>query len=382
VSWEARTFAVLLVLFAGATSALPAAALEWRSAHAVTAQANSDSNLYLSAATPKSAQYANVSVQADLTARRPGLSLDLASAVRAVRYAEDAQDDRNDGSADFGLSWARPRQSVSFGARYEQESTLTSEFESSGLRGDVARVQRGVDGAYSRALGAGRSLDIAASSVDTLYGDSEVSPVPLYRDYGEKTLQLSHRVARTERITFSAVASKSFVDAPVAAADSTTTALSASWSVGISPHLTGTFGVGAFAVDYAGAASEDPSASFSFALARQWLRWSASVSAGRDARPQSGGLVVVEDAVALGARRTVRERLNVGMELRGAHTSSPLDGLFDFDRTYSTTGVTVNWQAARRLTLVASVYERAEDTSFTRRASGLVGSVSLTYRGR
>ena len=381
MSRAALTIAVVFALLGGAVSVLPARALEWRSTHAVTTQANSDSNLYMSAEAEKSAEYANVSVQADATARGPGLSLDFASAVRAVRYAEDAQDDRNDGSADFGLGWTKSRQSVSFGARYEQESTLTSEFESSGVRGDVERAQRGVDAAYTRALSAERSLGISVSNVDTAYGDSEVSPVPLYRDYDETSVQLSHRVARTERVTWSTVASKSFVDAPVAAADSTTTALSSSWSVGISQRLTGTFGVGAFMVDYVGAASEDLSPSYSFALTRQWLRWSANVSAGRDARPQSGGLVVVEDAVSLGAEWTAREYLSVGMYLRGAHTSSPLAGLLDFERTYSTAGVTVNWRAARRLALAASVYERAEDTSFTRRANGLVGSVSLTYRG-
>src|SRR5262245_32743382 len=107
----------------------------------------------MSAAAPQSARYANLAVQADVTARRPGLALDLASALRAVRYADDAQDDRNDGSADFGLSWTKTRQGVSFGARYEQESTLTSEFESSGVRGDVERVQRGFDAGYTRALG-------------------------------------------------------------------------------------------------------------------------------------------------------------------------------------------------------------------------------------
>ena len=367
----------LLAFAAGATGGLPARALEWRSAHSLTAQANSDSNLHLSAAAPDNAQYANVSAQADVVARRPGLSFRFAPEVRAVRYAQDAQEDRSDMFATLGLGLDDVRRSASFDANYGRESTLTSEFETSGLRGDVERVQSGLNAAFSRTLSATRSLAFTVSSVDTDYGSA---PVTLYGDYAQQDAQLSHRVA-TKHGSWGLVASKSFVEASFGAGDSTTTALSSSWSLRLSPRLQGTFGIGAFVVDSVSAESEDPSASFNLGLTRQWLRWSLSGSAGRDVRPQSGGAVVVEEAVTLTAQWAAGERVSVSIHLRGAETSSAVDRFFEYHRTYSSAGAALNWQFARRLELSASVSERAEASSLTPRASGLVGVVSLTYRG-
>jgi hypothetical protein len=148
----------------------------------------------------------------------------------------------------------------------------------------------------------------------------------------------------------------------------------------LSPHLHGTVGVGTFVVERPNGEAEDPSGLLDLALSRNWPRWTFSASLTRNLRAEAGGVVVVDDSLAIGAERRVGERLGVGLQVSGAHSSSAVDGPFDLERTHSYAAATMSWQLARRIDLNASVYERTEVTTLLPRASTLAAFVSLTYR--
>jgi hypothetical protein len=365
-----------VLAFCGAKD-FDAAALEWRSAHTVMAGAGSDSNLYMTAVNPNSAQSATASVAANVNGRQPGVSFDFAPEVRALRYRDDAEADRNDLFTRLGVTLDNSRRRLHVGQGYARESTLTSEFETSGLRADVERVQRDFDVAYSRTLSATRTFDIGASNLDTNYDDGAVSA---YGDYAYRRVHAGTTKVVNARATWSLDGSRGFVDEAFRAGDSTTTALNSSWSVKLRPRLTGSFSIGAYVVDSVGAGKQDPRTSFSLGFSQEWLRWTASASVGRDVRPQAGGLLVVEETVALLARRQVAERVSIAFEATGAHTSSAIEQV-RYQRDYARAGASVHWRISRRLDLDASVYQRVENASFITRATGLAGSVALTYRG-
>jgi hypothetical protein len=364
---------------AGVIGTAPAAALEWSSAHSVATGAGYDSNLHMSATDPDSSQNASVSASADVLARRPGLKFRLQPEVRALRYADDAESNRNDAFAVFRTDLDRPRRSASFGARYARESTLNSEFDPFGLhRIDVERVQRSADASFTQRLGTRRTLGVTASSEDTVY--DHISG-PAYGDFRVRDLELHYGVATSERSSMSLVASKSFVDEPAADQRSTTTQLQASWSRQFSPQLQASLGFGAFAIDGRGADPEDPSASLNLGLTRQWARFRFSSSLARDLQTQTGGTFVVEDSLTLAAGRPLGPRLGIALQLRAATQTAAVAALPDQKWKYARAGATVSWQIARRVALEASLSEYAERTALAQRASATESFVSLIYRG-
>jgi hypothetical protein len=361
----------------GAANRFDAQALEWRASHGVTVAAGTDSNLYMSALNQKSAQNATVSASAALSGRQPGLAFNFQPAVHAIRYADDAEADRNDIFATVGMALNDSRRSLSLSTGYARESTLTSEFETSGVRADVERVQRDFNVGYSHTLSATRRLSAGVSNVDTNYEDDSFAP---YGDYAYRSAQVSTQKVLNERATWTLAVQRGYSDSAFTALDSTNTSLSSSWSVQLSPRLSGSFSIGAYVVDSVGAGRQDPQSSFSVGFARTWQRWTGATSVSRDIRPQAGGLLVAEEKVTLAATRQVAERVSLGVNATGARTSSSIEVL-RYTRDYASAGASVSWQIGRRFDLSASVYRRVEQGSFAARATGVAGSLSVSYRG-
>src|SRR5262245_29548477 len=117
----------MVVSVAAVVCGVPAEALEWRHSHGATASVNSDSNVGRGADDSKPARSAGLSVNADVTALRPGMSFWLRPEVTAQRYADDAAADRNDVVADTGLTLGTRRGQLSLGANYARDSTLTND---------------------------------------------------------------------------------------------------------------------------------------------------------------------------------------------------------------------------------------------------------------
>jgi hypothetical protein len=365
----------LLALLAGA----PLFAAEWRALPAVTAGTGSDSNIRLAADESRRAASASVAASIDIAARRPGFLFELRPEVRALRYADDVEADRDDGFLTFGVNVNDPHKTFRVGGNYARESTLTSEFYESGLLGvDVERVQRGVDAGFTRVLSPRSTLGVGLAAMEVGYG---AAPGSQLGDYGYRSAQLTHRRNTGEHSTWALTASKSLLEPESGGRDTISTSLRADWSRQFSPRLRGSIGFGAFVIDEAEGGVDDQSASVSFALARQWDRWSLSTAGERDVRPDGSGTLVVEEAVTLEGRRRVTEHVELGVSVRGARVSASIADLFDFERRYSQVGANVHWQATRRLNVDASVYERSNDSSFTRRATGLTTVLSITYRG-
>lgn len=362
----------------GALWVARAHALEWDAVPVVVADASSDSNIRLSAADATRASGASVATALEVAAIRPGFNFSLRPEVRARRYADDAEADRNDAFAAFGVGLDRPTRSIRFGGNYARESTLTSDFEQNGFTGvDAERLQRGLDTRFRRTLSPASNVGIAVQAFDISYGDPLES---LLSDYRYRTLELTHGRATGEHSTWAFTASKSFIHDELRDRDSTSTAVQADWLRQLSPRLQLSLGFGAFAVDSQSAESDKPSGSFDFSVVRQGDGWSLSAEGARSVRPDHWGALAVEDSITLQTQRRVAERVSVSFSVRGARLNWAADQL-EYERSYSQTGVRVQWQASRRLSVDAGLYQRTETTTLSRRADGLASVVSVSYRG-
>jgi hypothetical protein len=374
---EALIVGSLAVL--GGLAMAPSHALEWRHVPSVTTAAATDSNIRLHTMENRRTNQASVAASLDLAALDPGFSFRLSPQVVALRYADDAEADRNNLFTTFDLGLNDARQSWTFGGSYARESTLTSEFEGSGvLDFDIERTQRSLATGYSRALGPANSVGFSFSTTETGYADALSSP---FGDYGYRTFQASHTRFMTERSSWRFVGSKSFIDSRPGRPETTSKAIQAVWTRQFSPVLQGDFGVGAFVVGGGGAERQDPSASLTFSVARQWPRWTLRAGGAREVRPELFGFLTREDAVSVEAQRRFRGNLSVAVSVRRARMASALANVFEFERDYAQAGATVSWRATQRLSVNAGLVDRKQDMPFAAPVSGRSGVVSVTFAG-
>jgi hypothetical protein len=355
-------------------------ALEWRSTPAVTVGTGEDSNIWLDPAADHRASNNSLTASTEILARGPGLTLRMQPEVRALRYANGAEADRNDVFTSFDLTLGRERSTLTFGGGYQRESTLTSGFVDTGLLGlDEERVERSLTAGWNYVVGPRGRATVDASTVSVGYGAGPLSPLV---DYDYHVVQLGYQLGTTARSTWAFSATRSTLDGAIM--DTTNTAFQARWLHTFTPTLHGEIGVGTFDVHTVSpfATQRDSGASLSFSMAREWARWSFQTAGARDLRPDGSGALVREDAVTLEALRRFGSRLSVGLSVRRAQVAATAELAALSDRDYSQTGVAVDWRMKERWQLHAGLQQRMQQLSFAPRASGVGAVVGMTYRGR
>jgi hypothetical protein len=296
-----------------------------------------------------------------------------------VRYADNAEIDRDDASVRISLALNNERRVWSIGGDYVRDSTLISEFDNTGLLGfDEQRVERSLNSGWRRVLSERGSISIGASVMDVAYG--HVNPSP-FVDYTYRAVQAAYTLASGRRSMWQFSVNRGAVDSGAGAGNSTNKQLRIGWSHTFSERLSGQFGVGAFLVDSAGAPSDGARPSVDFGLTRQWHRLALTLAGRRDVRPEGIGGFVREDSVELGVNRVLTERLSINASLHVARVGSASPFAAFLDRDYSQLGATVDWRLARRWRLSASLVDRAQESPLVPRGDGLLTGVTLTYRG-
>jgi hypothetical protein len=355
-------------------------AREWRSTPAVTVGAGEDSNIWLDPLVDRRASSNSLTASAEVRASGPGLTLRVQPEVRALRYANGTEADRNDAFTTFDLTLGRERSTLTFGGGYRRESTLTSEFVDTGLLGlDEERVERSLTAGWNYIVGPRGRATIAASTVSVDYGAGLLSPLV---DYDYRVVQLGYQLATAARTTWVFSATRSAVDGAIT--DTTNTAFQARWLRTFTPTLRGEIGLGTFDVRRTNplATQRESGAALNFSVTREWARWSLQASGGRDLRPDGSGSLVREDAVTLEGLRRFGSRVSVGVSVRRARVAATDRLAILYDRDYSQTGIGVDWRVAERWQLHAGLQERMQQLSFAPRASGVGVQVGMTYRGR
>jgi hypothetical protein len=367
--------------FVGVLTTQASHALEWTYTPAVTMESGGDSNLYLSPFNQLYRSHDALTASAEVAARNPGFQFRFEPEVRALRYAHNREADRNDAFARFDIALNNERRRWSFGGNYARDSTLTSEFENSGLLGlNQEQVQRSFDTSWSRVMSSRGSVNFSAVVANTAYADSAASPLV---DYGYRTVQAGYTLNTAPRSSWQFGISRSDLDGTSPGENLTNTALHATWSHVFSGRLHGEFGLSAFDVGATGSnLDRHLTTGMSFALTREWPRWTFRSSGGRDIRPEGRATFAREDAVTLEASRRFRDRLSITTSLRGARFAAA--GLLAdfFDRRYSQTGVAANWQMTQRWVLSGALFKRAQESAFVPRAEGLLSTLAVSYRGR
>jgi hypothetical protein len=366
-------FAAVVLVLAGA----PARALEWSETRAVTASVTSDENIFLTPGAERRTSHSSVAASLDVSARNPGFTFGVSPSVVALRYG-DAAVDRTNVLTTYRLGLARPRHDWTLGGSYTRESTLTSEFESSGLLDlDVERTYRQAFTAFNRILGPKGRIGLSASASRAGFDAEQSSP---FDDYGYNSVQLSYSRQTTTRSSWRFSVGESLFDSTPGGLDSTQKSVQAVWSRRFSPVLDVGIGAGAIAIERVGGRERDQSASYTFSVTRTWPRWVVQAAGGRDVSPQSLGVATLEDSLTVNAQRRLSDRVNIGLAWRGARGASTFLEIFDFDREYEQTSATVDWRITRRLNLNVTVLERAQVSTLLPRGSGYAGSVSVNYR--
>jgi hypothetical protein len=356
-------------------------ALEWRSTPAVTVGAGEDSNIWLDPYGDRRASTSSMSASADVLASGPGIKLHVQPEVRALRYANGADADRNDAFTNAEFTLTRERDTLTVGSGYRRESTLTSEFIDTGVLGlEDERTERSMTAGWNHVVGPRSRVSLAASTVAVNYGSAGAfSP---FVDYDYRVVQLGYQISTTARSAWVFSATRSNLDGAIT--DTTNTAFQARWVRSFSPTLHGELGLGTFDVRTANrlGAQQDSGAALSFSVTREWAHWSLQSGGGRDLRPDGRGALVREDAVTLDALRRFGPRLSVGLSVRRARIAATEELANVYDRDYSQTGVALEWRMKERWQLRASLQERMQQLPYAPRGSGIGAQVSMTYRGR
>ena len=378
MSRPSRTSALLgscAALACGATHAL-----EWRSTPAFTVGGGEDSNIRLDPTVDRPASSSSLTASTEILASGPSLQLRVQPEVRALRYTNGADADRNDAFTSFDLTLSRERSTLTFGGDYRRESTLTSEFIDTGLLGlDQERVERSVNAGWNYVVGPRGRVTASASTAAVAYDAGILSP---FVDYDYRVVQLGYQLATNARSTWIFSATRSAVDA--AFTDTTNTAFQARWLRTFTPTLRGEVGIGTFDARTSSLFSKqrESGAALNFAVTREWARWSLQTGGARELRPDGRGALVREDSVTLGAQRRFGSRLSMGVSARRAAVAATDDLQNLYGRDYSQAGVAVDWQMKQRWQLHAGLQQRIQQVSFAPRASGIGAVVGMTYRGR
>jgi hypothetical protein len=363
----------------GAASA--AGAAEWSNAPGVTLGAGHDTNIELSPVDGSAASNAVLTAGTEVLARDEGMQLSFRPEVRAYRYDEDRWADRTDEFMRVDLTRYNARQSWSVGGSYGNESTLTSEFEGTGLvQTDVDRTTSGLNTSWMRRAGERGSYQLSMYASDTDYGDqARFSPLVDYR-YG--VVQAAYTLA-AGRSSWRVGVSRSALENAARASDSDSTSVTMSWSHEFSELLSGRFGVGYFEVaDERGFDSEASGASYEFSVVREWEWWVFDVSGARDLEPEGTGTLVREDSVSVRTLRRLTAHASVGVALRASRLVEPGPFADLLERNYSFANVELDWQFAERWKFYGALGDRAQRLPFQDRASGRTLTLSATYRGK
>jgi hypothetical protein len=355
--------------------------MEWRTEPVVTVEGGGDTNIWLNAFDQRYVSRGSVSASADIFAREPGFEFRLKPEVRALRYADNREADRDDVFTTFGLTRTNERGRWTFGSDYSRESTLTSEFTGTGILGlDLERTEHQFDTGWSRVMSARGTFSVNAVAENVTYGYSELSP---FSDYDYRVFQTGYTLATSLRSSWQFSLARSVLTAKETTGVTSNKELRVAWTHAFSEKLRGTFGITTFDAGANGpTAGGHLSTTVNFAFTREWPRWTLQSAGSSDVRPEGRGFFVQEDSVTLDAQRRFGDRLSLVASMRYARIHS--QGLLALlaDRDYSQVGMNVNWRLNQRWVLSGGHYERAQEWSFLPRAEGRTSTVAFSYRGR
>ena len=355
-------------------------ALEWRSTPAVTVGTGEDSNIWLDPVVDRKASSSSLIASTEILGSGPNLQLRVQPELRALRYANRADSDRNDAFTSFDVTLGRERSTLTIGGGYRRESTLTSEFIDTGLLGlEQERVERSVNAGWNVIIGPRSRVTVSASTASVGYGAGLLSPLV---DYDYRVVQLDYQLSTNVRSKWVFSTTGSTVGS--AFSDTTNTGFKARWLRTFTPTLRGEVGLGTFDARTANVfgAQRESGATLNFAMTREWARWSLQTGGARELRPDGRGALVREDAVSLEAQRRFGPRLSMSLSVRRAAVAATDDVLNLYGRDYSQTGVGVDWHMKERWQLHAGLQQRMQQLSSAPRARGVGALVGMTYRGR
>jgi len=191
-----------ILMFAGTLGLVPGAACaaEWSVAPAFFLNADHQTNRTLSRGVPDS-QSLGASLDVSLKRRTQSGELEFAPHYFARRISPKVEADVDDLNLPVRLNLGFERSSLSFGAQYADESTLTTELETTGvIYPDASRLLRAADAGWRFAHANARELNVSASYSDVRYTGGYDQNYSDY-DYGAlsvaETLTLSPRLALT-----------------------------------------------------------------------------------------------------------------------------------------------------------------------------------------
>jgi len=381
----ARTGRAVAAL-AAALWTVPGAAVEWRSTPAVTMTTGHDDNIRLAPTDARAVSNATLTAGADITARDESFAFDFQPQLRAVRYDDELEENRNDAFATLSAAWMRERQTWTLGGRYTRESTLTSGFADTGLLiPDVDRAESGLNAGWTRRAGERGSYTVGANATRVRYGDTAFG----YSDYDYAVIQAGYTLSTGTRSSWRFGASQSVVQTLDTGVEQRSTSVSATWTHGFSPELTVSLGLGVFDVsrDLPGPFASDPpeddvAPSFDFSIERRWERWTLDARGSRDLRPDGRGRFARDDSVQVDFDRRVTQRLTVGASLLAARNTDTFLPKELATRDYGQAGIHARLSVGRRWSVSWSVDERAQEASWWPRSSGTSSQIAAVYRGR
>lgn len=372
---------IAAVATAGSWSLQPLVATEWKATPSVALGAGNDTNLRLLPEEQEPVASAQLIAGVDVVGRDTGFDFRFRPEVRSLRYDDPGELDRDDAFSTLDLALTGERQRWSLDADYARESTLTSEFESTGfVVVDVEREQSEIDTAWIKQAGSRGRVSLTAFATDIDYEERFLSPLV---DYRYKGVQAGYGHAASERATWQFGLIGSRVETPALRLITDSATFDVTWTRKFDAGLSVSFGAGAFEVEAASGpfVSRTSGETATFTFDKRWSRWTFSVAGARELRPDGRGTLSREDGVDIRAARRITERITVTTTARAARVGAVGDRDVPYARDYALASVTVDWRMAEHWDLTAVLLARAQELPDAWRARGRQGWLSVGYRG-